>query len=543
MRLGLGLGLNRITSILGRIPGYTFTTNGTNYIDMGFINDSTTKFGGIFEWLDEGGTFQALHGGRIANNNNMYGYGRRDQGTLQTMVLINDSPFFGLALEYNKRYRFETDATTGDCKIWDDETDQLLATENQNGPFEEPNTVNQFFMALNQNNLAVDHSNAIYHSFWYEHQGERRDFSLNEGTGNIIKDDQGNEYTIQGTVTEDQWTKQVSENSFQSVLIDTDWLTDCDDVGAMRVASWAENESLIDIITLCASSVGKGNDDGNKTVQSLDAYFQEDNRSGINIGVEITETDTRTSLYHQGIVDNYPSTYTADNQAEDNVRTYRRAVKSCIDRGVRLDIIIIGHSNGMADFMQSTGDDISPLTGAQLIEGGVGRLYVVGGLADSTGVEYNFSQTALAKSSTDYVLANYTKDIVFLGYEVGNSITTGETLKTLYPTLSPPDDIVRLAYFDNGSENGRKSWDLMLMLIAAYGNQALYKIGISLRRGTNSYNSTTGENTFTEDLVGNHYYASLDYGVQYYEDLLNHILEKTDWKNRLDRGVHDLAKP
>jgi hypothetical protein len=493
---------------LKTLAGFKFQSNGTdNYIDLGFIPGTTTDVAFQVSFLDTDGT--QLSGSQT------FSIGTTD-GVLTAVMN-------GTATQYSE---LGTDSVgigiLSDGIAYVDGIAQGAATTLT------ASTLNMLAMASNSSAGAVNFCNAIWERISWNIGNTQYYIDFNEGSGNIVKDNFGTSYTIQGTVSDSQW---INYQRPRRVILDFDMESDCDDVGAARVAMWAERMGYIDIVAAIMSNKRSGL----ALAASLDAVLTFDGRPELAIGSNRGASPAPGVYPYTPTLLTYPHNLTEeDNDVEDSNDTYRRAIQSAIDDGVTLDIITVGTLRGYAELLRCEADDRFA-SGLSLINAGVGRVFTMGG-DYLTGAEYNFNASNQIGYSTYYVLANNPKPHHFHGADIGNLVTTGGGLKTVYPTAGT--DIVRDAYKAHGSESGRRSWDPVTVLCAAYPDPLV--TGTVRVRGTNVA-STSGSNTFTESPTGNHSYYRLK-KTGYLQAILNSILEKTSWPEARE-GIGEFSIP
>jgi hypothetical protein len=100
----------------------------------------------------------------------------------------------------------------------------------------------------------------------------------------------------------------------------------------------------------------------------------------------------------------------------------------------------------------------------------VKRLVLMGGDFPQSGGEYNLAHEGVGPDSR-YAVENWPGRILFLGWTIGNRVSTGPALAAT-PLANP----VRRAYelYDNVLASGRPSWDLMTVLLAVRGAEPLW---------------------------------------------------------------------
>lgn len=175
--------------------------------------------------------------------------------------------------------------------------------------------------------------------------------------------------------------------------------------------------------------------------------------------------------------------------------------------------IAIGPLGNLATLLQSAPDDISPLSGSELVSRSVSLLVIMGG-AYPQGVEWNLEQDPSAAAT---VAEYWPTPIVWSGYEVGATIFTGSVL-----TNAPEDDPVRVAYdLYVGDGNSRPSWDLTAAYYALWPQDYLFQLSAE---GVNTINQTDGSNVFTSVEGGGQWYLIKNASDDAIADTLNDLI-------------------
>ncbi|MDR6550821.1 hypothetical protein [Paenibacillus qinlingensis] len=294
----------------------------------------------------------------------------------------------------------------------------------------------------------------------------------------------------------------------RSVIVGTDWWTDSDDVVAMRVLVWAEQQGMVKIAAVGMSACMP------YSAASLDAFLTAEGRPGVRIGIDIEATDFgKVPKYQKNMAERLNGAK-RNEDCEDAVRMYRRTLAEMPNK---LDLIEIGYQQVLAALLQSPGDDLSPLTGLELVTLKVNKLWVMAGHweNDGSGVENNFARNRRSIVAGHHVCAHWPTPITFLGWEVSNKILTGGTL--------PEDDNVALALRDHGFPNGRSSWDPMLVLLACLGDEE--EAGYRTVVGTAHVDVDSGRNSFDVHADGKHAYVVKVHPDEVYREAIDRILE------------------
>jgi len=296
----------------------------------------------------------------------------------------------------------------------------------------------------------------------------------------------------------------------RTVILGTDWWTDCDDVIAMRVLVWAERQQLVKIAAIGVNACME------YSAASLDTFLTAEGRPNTIIGIDREATDFGGDPPYQRLMASRAHHPVKSNDdCEDAVRLYRRCLANSDEQ---VDLIEIGYSQVLANLLQSPGDDLSPLTGMELVTAKVNKLWKMAGnwLDHRMGIENNFVRNARSRTSGSELCANWPTPITFLGWEVAHEILTGGN-------LTSPTDMVAQAMRAHGSPNGRSSWDPMLVLLACYGDEEA--AGYHTVAGTARVDAVTGVNAFEADPNGKHRYVIKAKPDEYYRDQINRIIE------------------
>lgn len=289
----------------------------------------------------------------------------------------------------------------------------------------------------------------------------------------------------------------------KNIILDTDWGGDCDDVVAARLLANSHINGEINFIGCII------NDCRPYSVRSLDAFLL---LSGVDIpiGMDFEAKDFKDDgAYQKRMVDNLKSKYANETDAEDAVRTYRRLLATVEGKA---EIVAIGFTQVLADLLESAADDISPLSGMELVREKVAHLWDMGGRWDGISQsEYNFVATPRAILGAHRMCANWPTPITFLGWEVGDPVISGGCISEADP--------LRKALIDYKCEGGRCSWDPMTALLAVVDNPE--EAGYSTVCGYASAEEGTGLCSFVTDENGPHRYVVKQHPDEWYAEQIN----------------------
>ena len=288
------------------------------------------------------------------------------------------------------------------------------------------------------------------------------------------------------------------------VILDTDWGGDVDDAIAARLLCNAHKKGMIEFIGCIIDAATP------ESVRSLDAFLLS---SGLDlpIGIDREATDfIEHGRYQKHLLDTLPSKYKSEDEAEDGVRQYRKLLAASPEK---VHIVAIGFTQVLANLLQSPPDEISPLSGTELVLEKVAHLWDMGGRWDGNGnLEYNFNLRKRAADGAHRLCAQWPTPITFLGYEIGCTVFTGNKL--------PDEDPLKQAIFHHGSaDKGNASWDPMMALLCVNGN--LDESGYDCVYGHAYADAETGACAFTPDPAGPHRYLIKKNPDSWYEDTVN----------------------
>ena len=293
----------------------------------------------------------------------------------------------------------------------------------------------------------------------------------------------------------------------RKMILGTDWWTDCDDCVALRLLLRAHQKGEIRLLGVAINACME------YSAASVDGFMQQEGVTGIPIGIDFDATDFGRNPPYQKRLAGFAKDVLDNQMAEDAVRLYRSLLA---EADAPIEIIEIGYFQVLAALLESEGDDLSPLTGIELVKQKVSKVWVMAGKWDKDGErENNFFRNTRTRQGSFIFCEKCPVPVTFLGFEVGYGVITGGMLQE--------GDFLRLALKDHGSENGRHSWDPMLAMLALIGDEE--KAGYSTVRGTASLDASSGENHFVEADNGLHCYVVKEEPNAFYEDMINTAIQ------------------
>jgi inosine-uridine nucleoside N-ribohydrolase len=297
------------------------------------------------------------------------------------------------------------------------------------------------------------------------------------------------------------------------IIFDSDLGPDYDDVGALAFLHAMADSGKVEILATVAS---------NKhelvvpAIEVINTYF---GRTGLPTGAPKTHGVTLGSSQHwaDSIVAKYPHTIRSNSDAQDAVSVYRKILSAQPDNSVT--VITVGFMTNLNNLLLSQPDNISPLTGMELVSKKV-RSYVAMAGRFPSGKEFNVYMDSTASIN---VFKNWPGEIIFTGFEIGWEIRTGLRLINSPAINSPVKDVFRISIpLSAEDKDGRMSWDETAVLIGIYGNEGFF----DTVRGRIIVNQN-GSNSWENDPNGKHIYVKQKMGVKematFIENRMMHI--------------------
>lgn len=259
-----------------------------------------------------------------------------------------------------------------------------------------------------------------------------------------------------------------------NVIFDTDIGGDCDDAGALALIHRLcdRGEANLLAVTYCHNSPYAAG-----CIDAINCFYGRPVPIGVNYAKPMGQNPG--GVYAAEICKQYPHHYPVashgtENGAEDTLCLLRKTLAHAEDHSVVL--VATGTMHSMERLVMSEGDDLSPLTGKQLIEQKISRTVLMGGRffeswpmilyesGDPTHHvmtwEYNIRGSGYETAAT--VLENWSGELVLSSYEIGSYIVS----MVDFAKHSRKGDPVAAAYQLFSQDRGRCSWDHTAVLEA-----------------------------------------------------------------------------
>lgn len=278
-------------------------------------------------------------------------------------------------------------------------------------------------------------------------------------------------------------------NNMESVkvILDTDFSSDADDVGAVAVLHNLSQSNDTEILAMIISS---GDPWSVTALHNLNSFF---GKPQIPLGTVGEKGVKHDSSYTKAIANLNAETAVY----HDAVELYRKVLAEQPDNSVVL--VSVGFLTNLSDLLKSESDIASNLGGHELVTKKVKHLVCMGGQYPS-GKEWNFYQDAISAKT---VVEQWPTEIYFVGFELGERIVTGTSLKRL-GTMNP----VARTYKLHNNFKGRPSWDQLAVLYGAGNGRLRRDLFTVSEPGVNGVR-LDGSNLWRAEATGKHFYLSL----------------------------------
>ena len=285
------------------------------------------------------------------------------------------------------------------------------------------------------------------------------------------------------------------------VILDTDIGSSTDDLFTMEMLYRYEDEGRCKLLGVMANRIGE---DYAALADVMNTYF---GHANVPIGLERNGIKTpRVFIDYRNLYKlttgkgepMFKQTVSDYSTLPDGWKLYRQLLASQPDHSV--SICSLGFVSCLTQLLASEPDDLSPLSGVELVRQKVKCLYLMAGIfTSSEESEYNFLQ-APEFAKKFFELWPRDVDAVFSPMEVGNEIEYKP--ETVISDISRTDiHPIKQVYMNYNCDTGQKMWDPMTLIQAVEGD-AMFSLS---ERGIVSLTSKIGT-SFTPSATGNHRY-------------------------------------
>ena len=246
------------------------------------------------------------------------------------------------------------------------------------------------------------------------------------------------------------------------IILDTDMDTDCDDTGAAAVLHALADKNEAEIVATFVSSLFP------YSPLCLDAINHYYGRSDLVLGALKREGASidRGSRYAKEIAEEFPHRFQSPEEVPEALSLYRKVLESADPNSIK--IVTIGYASNLRYLLKSEPDEISDLSGRELVAEKISEWVCMGGdfpEQKNPGKFGNFKPDPQAINEA-VELWPESVPITFFGVTLGGRIHTGKRLLKETPENNP----VRRAYeLFLGDKTTRPSWDQGSVLYAVRG--------------------------------------------------------------------------
>lgn len=294
------------------------------------------------------------------------------------------------------------------------------------------------------------------------------------------------------------------------VIFDCDFSSDVDDAADLAVACVLHKLGLIEMLCVSCSV---SNDKSPGAIAAMLRWYGVNAPVGTWKGAAFDPGSSTQKTWVSYLYDNYDRNGIG---LASTVQDANALMRRALDARSQRDCVIVTGSplNSMNRLLTSSADGESSLTGQELLAAKCRSLWTMCG-AFPSGTEWNAQQAPAAAAN---VAANWPTVVYWSGYEIGNGLRIGASLRS-----KPATDLVRAAYDQFPAnlkvENERDAWGALNVMAMAFGGA-----DYTMTRGTASFDSSTGANSWTSSSTGNHFYLTKARTDVFYKTRLNRLL-------------------
>lgn len=287
----------------------------------------------------------------------------------------------------------------------------------------------------------------------------------------------------------------------KKIIFDTDIGGDCDDAGALALLHECGRAGMSELLAVTISTMSPY---AAGCADAINRWYGHE--------VPVGQTKTAPSgedatffekSYGKHIAETYENAYFGENAKvpEDAVRLLRKTLAE--NRGEKITLVVVGSCINIAALLESGGDDISPLSGKELLEKEAEEISFMGCFFPTREIPEiwfgDFRMEAECNIAVDVsgartLFGECPVPVAVAHYLVGRSILTGGIL--IEKDRKNP---VAESYFVH-SHGNRESWDLVAAYYAVFGADGVFSLG---KRGTVKIDER-GVSFFEEDVSGKH---------------------------------------
>lgn len=259
------------------------------------------------------------------------------------------------------------------------------------------------------------------------------------------------------------------------IIFDTDFGDDGDDLASLAVLHHLADLGEVEIL-----AIGQSNSrwDAPGAIDVINTWY---GRPDIPIGI-VNHKTHEGDQYSSFLVKNYKYALDLDN-VPDAVSVYRKTLVDAPDHSVKF--VVVGFKSNMRDLLMSEPDDISPLSGIDLIKKKVILVSDMGGKYPSQDAKSSFN-FRMVEGAAKYYVDHWPTPMIFSGIRTGGIKVGMKVRKTETPVGRAME--LKLAHGWKPGETYQAGFDLAAVLIAARGADRYF----NMKSGCNHVDANGG---------------------------------------------------
>ncbi len=224
----------------------------------------------------------------------------------------------------------------------------------------------------------------------------------------------------------------------KNIILDTDIGTDSDDIGAVSIACNLHRQGKINLLAITSTS---STFEPAYTIDLIAECY------GVTVPIGKNEFPYGDDDLHGDYARKICKQYRSRLEGKE-ILTATKVLRKALTQG-NVTLVTVGPFVNIANLLDSPADEISPLSGKELVDKNVTEMYVMAGTFVYDWTEFNVKENV---ASFNKVLSAVSCPITFIPWE------TGVLVKTATNFLSGEDCPMKLGYYvHNGGP--RESWD------------------------------------------------------------------------------------
>ena len=224
----------------------------------------------------------------------------------------------------------------------------------------------------------------------------------------------------------------------KNIILDTDIGTDSDDIGAVSIACNLHRQGKINLLAITSTS---STFEPAYTIDLIAECY------GVTVPIGKNEFPYGDDDLHGDYARKICKQYRSRLEGKE-ILTATKVLRKALTRG-NVTLVTVGPLVNIANLLDSPADEISPLSGKELVDKNVTEMYVMAGTFVYDWTEFNVKENV---ASFNKVLSAVSCPITFIPWE------TGALVKTATNFLNGEDCPMKLGYYvHNGGP--RESWD------------------------------------------------------------------------------------